>query len=47
MSKDSDVEAELAALKAGSGQPQNAIEGGGDTSSAALQEEPKREEGQA
>jgi phage shock protein A len=45
MSKDSDVEAELAALKAGT-QPKNAIEGdqGGST---ALRGEPQKEEGQA
>ena len=45
MSKDSDVEAELAALKAGSSAPQSAIEAG--EAPAALQEEPRREEGQA
>jgi phage shock protein A len=45
MSRDSDVEAELAALKSG-GQPQNAVEAN-QTGPAALQEEQQKEEGQA
>jgi phage shock protein A len=45
MSKDSDVEAELAALRA-STQPPSAIEGN-QTGPAALQEEKQKEEGQA
>jgi hypothetical protein len=47
MSKDSDVEAELAALKSGSSQPQNAIEGADSTPAATAQEERQKEEGQA
>jgi phage shock protein A len=47
MSKDSDVEAELAALKAGSTPSQSAIEGGNGATAAAAQEEPQKEEGQA
>jgi phage shock protein A len=47
MSKDSDVEAELAALKAGSSQPQSAIEAGESTPAAAAQEERQKEGGQA
>jgi phage shock protein A len=46
MSKESDVEAELAALKAGSSQQPNAIENG-PSSTAALHDEPQKEEGQA
>ncbi|HSJ20615.1 MAG TPA: PspA/IM30 family protein, partial [Nocardioidaceae bacterium] len=47
MSKDSDVEAELAALKSGSSQPQSAIEAGEPAPAAATQEERQKEEGQA
>ena len=47
MSKDSDVEAELAALKAGSSQPPSAIEAGEAAPASTLQEEQKKEEGQA
>lgn len=48
MSSQSDVEAELAALKAGSGSDQpEAIESGDSTSAAELQAEPKKEEGQS
>ena len=47
MSKDSDVEAELAALKAGSSQPQSALEAGEAAPASTLQEEQKKEEGQA
>jgi phage shock protein A len=47
MSKDSDVEAELAALKAGSSTPQGAIEGSDGAASAPALEERQKEEGQA
>jgi phage shock protein A len=47
MSKDSDVEAELAALKAGSAPSQGAIEAGDTTPAASVQEERQKEEGQA
>lgn len=48
MSSQSDVEAELAALKAGSGADQpEAIESGDSTAAAELQAEPKKEEGQS
>ena len=47
MSKDSDVEAELAALKAGSGSSQGAIEAGDSTPASSVQEERQKEEGQA
>jgi len=48
MSSQSDVESELAALKAGSGADQpEAIESGDASSPAELQAEPKKEEGQA
>src|SRR5512139_1642286 len=47
MSKDSDVESELAALKAGSAQPQSALEGGDTTPAASVQEEAQKEGGQS
>ena len=48
MSKESDVEAELTALKSGSSQPPSALEAGGDNGQAApVQEERQKEEGQA
>src|SRR5512139_3249759 len=47
MSKDSDVEAELAALKAGSAPPQSAIEAGDATPAASVQEEAQKEGGQS
>ncbi len=47
MSKDSDVEAELAALKAGSSEPQNSLEAGDTTPAATLQEESRKEGEQA
>ncbi len=47
MSKDSDVEAELAALKSGSSQPQTSIEAGDSTPAAGVQEERQKEGGQA
>ncbi len=47
MSKDSDVEAELAALKAGSAPPQSAIEAGDTTPAASVQEEAQKEGGQS
>ncbi len=48
MSKESDVESELAALKAGSGAgAPNSIESGTSTAQPELQAEPKKEEGQA
>jgi phage shock protein A len=46
MSKDSDVEAELAALKAGNASQTGAIESG-PSQTATPQEEPRKEEGQA
>ena len=47
MSKDSDVEAELAALKAGSAPPQSALEAGDATPAASVQEEAQKEGGQS
>ena len=47
MSKDSDVESELAALKAGASPTPTALEAGDTTPAAALQEERRKEEGQA
>ena len=47
MSKDSDVEAELAALKSGSTPSQGAIEAGDSTPAGSVQEERQKEEGQA
>jgi len=47
MSKDSDVEAELAALKSGSSQPQSALEAGEGAPASAVQEERQKEGGQA
>jgi phage shock protein A len=47
MSKDSDVESELAALKAGSSQPPSALESGQGAPAAAQEEQQKKEEGQA
>jgi phage shock protein A len=46
MSKDSDVEAELAALKAGSSPQQGALETG-DSAATQAQEERQKEEGQS
>ncbi|HSE09969.1 MAG TPA: PspA/IM30 family protein [Nocardioidaceae bacterium] len=47
MSKESDVEAELAALKSGSSPSPGAIEGGNNTQATPAQEERQKEEGQA
>jgi len=47
MSKESDVEAELAALRSGTTKAPDALEQGNGTSSVAPQEEPKKEEGPA
>ncbi len=47
MSKDSDVETELAALKAGSAQPPGALEPGEGGPAALQEEQQKKEEGQA
>jgi phage shock protein A len=47
MSKDSDVEAELAALKAGSAPQPGALEAGEPAPAAQLQQEREKEEGQA
>ena len=47
MSKNSDVESELAALKAGTTKSPEALGQGNATSSTGLQEESKKEEGQA